>query len=162
MIAVARVTKLFGADGGLEIRLYDAFPRDFTMEEPLHARIDGLAVPLFFDAFAFSGAAGARVRVADFASDRRAEQLIGLELFADGPEEDEFELDELIGFTALVLENKKWRPLGTLSAFFDNDVNPLFEINGKTLIPAAEEFIAGIDFRKRTIKLVLPEGLLDL
>ena len=37
------------------------------------------------------------------------------------------------------------------------------EIGGRTvLLPAAEEFIAHIDFGGRTMKLVLPEGLLDL
>jgi ribosomal 30S subunit maturation factor RimM len=30
------------------------------------------------------------------------------------------------------------------------------------LIPAAEEFIAAIDFDKQTIKMILPEGLLEL
>ena len=46
-----------------------------------------------------------------------------------------------------------------------SDANPLFEleIGGRTvLVPAAEEFIAHIDFGGRTMKLVLPEGLLDL
>ena len=37
------------------------------------------------------------------------------------------------------------------------------EIGGRrVLVPAAEEFIAHIDFEGRTMKLVLPEGLLDL
>ena len=49
--------------------------------------------------------------------------------------------------------------------YYDSDANPLFEleIGGRTvLVPAAEEFIAHIDFGGRTMKLVLPEGLLDL
>ncbi|MEG1038273.1 MAG: 16S rRNA processing protein RimM, partial [Mucinivorans sp.] len=32
----------------------------------------------------------------------------------------------------------------------------------KVLVPAAEEFIVHIDFKGRTMKLVLPEGLIDL
>ena len=32
----------------------------------------------------------------------------------------------------------------------------------QVLVPAAEEFIAHIDFEERRIHLVLPEGLLDL
>ena len=30
------------------------------------------------------------------------------------------------------------------------------------LVPAAEEFIAHIDFEGRTMKMILPEGLIDL
>ena len=33
---------------------------------------------------------------------------------------------------------------------------------GEQLIPAAEEFFAQIDFEKRHIKMVLPEGLLEI
>ena len=54
---------------------------------------------------------------------------------------------------------------GTVSDYYDSDVNPLFEleIGGRqVLIPAAEEFIAHIDFEARTMHLVLPEGLLTL
>ena len=54
---------------------------------------------------------------------------------------------------------------GSVTDYYDSDANPLFEleIGGRTvLVPAAEEFIAHIDFGGRTMKLVLPEGLLDL
>ena len=49
--------------------------------------------------------------------------------------------------------------------YYDSEANPLFEIaigDKQHLIPAQEEFIAHIDFDKRAIKFVLPEGLLDL
>lgn len=54
---------------------------------------------------------------------------------------------------------------GTLTDYYDSDVNPLFELEiegRKVLVPAVEEFIARIDFDRRTIRFVLPEGLLDL
>lgn len=54
---------------------------------------------------------------------------------------------------------------GTIVDFYDNEANPLFELEiaGKSvLVPAVEEFIAHIDFERRTIRLILPDGLLDL
>lgn len=54
---------------------------------------------------------------------------------------------------------------GTIVDFYDSEANPLFELEiaGKSiLVPAVEEFIAQIDFERRTIHLVLPDGLLDL
>ena len=74
-------------------------------------------------------------------------------------DDDEFYFDDLIGFTARV-----GRAKGEIVDFYDNEFNPLFEIElkGKRhLIPAVEEFIAAIDFDKRTIKFVLPDGLIE-
>lgn len=54
---------------------------------------------------------------------------------------------------------------GTVTDYYDSDANPLFELEiggRRVLVPAAEEFIAHIDFERRTMKLILPEGLIDL
>ena len=54
---------------------------------------------------------------------------------------------------------------GEITDYYDSEANPLFEveIGGKRiLVPAVEEFIAGIDFESRTVKMVLPEGLIEL
>ena len=74
-------------------------------------------------------------------------------------DDDEFTFDDLIGF-----EVRVGRAKGEIVDFYDNEFNPLFEIElkGKRhLIPAVEEFIAAIDFDKRYIKFVLPDGLLE-
>lgn len=164
MSAVGRVSKLFGAGGEVSINLYTNFPDDFDWEEqPLFTYVDSLVVPLFCDSFSRRGAAGATVAFADFDTPKRAEMLVGKELFietGDEGEEDEFTFEDLIGFRVSVGRLK-----GEVTDFYDNDANPLFEIEigGKRhLVPAAEEFIAAIDFDRRTMKLVLPEGLLEL
>lgn len=54
---------------------------------------------------------------------------------------------------------------GMVTDYYDSETNPLFELEiggRKVLVPAAEEFIAHIDFERRTIRMVLPEGLLQL
>lgn len=162
LLSAARVSKLFGVEGGVLLNLYTTFPDDFSTEEPLFVKIDSLAVPLFCDRFERRGKTGAKVTFADFDSDRRAEELVGRELSLEREEEvsDEFFLEDLIGFSVKVGKTR-----GRITDFYDNEANPLFEIevDGRPiLIPAVEEFIAGIDFKARTIKMVLPEGLIDL
>lgn len=162
---VARVGKLFGEanKGGLSITLYDTFPEDFDFEaEPLMVEIDSLDVPLWCESFERRGVSGANVRFADFDTTRRAEELIGKELFIDLEEEesDEFYMEDLIGFKVRAGKLK-----GEIVDYYDSEHNPLFGIDfgeGERLIPAAEEFIAGIDFERQTIKMILPEGLLEL
>lgn len=93
---------------------------------------------------------------------RRAEELIGRELYLEheDDENDEFYLEDLIGFRVRIGTLK-----GEITDYYDSEANPLFEveIGGKRiLVPAVEEFIAGIDFESRTVKMVLPEGLIEL
>ena len=163
MIAVGRVGRLFGTEGGVMITLYASFPDDFQTEEPLFVNIDGLAVPLFCNSFERRGQAGAIVHFDDIDTQLRAEQIVvGREIFIeeDEQDDDEFYMEDLIGFKASV-----GRQRGEVIDYYDSEANPLFEIklgDKQHLIPAQEEFIAHIDFEKRTIKFVLPEGLLEL
>mgnify|MGYP003302476185 CR=1 FL=1 len=164
MIAVGRIGRLFGTDGGVMISLYTTFPDDFKIEEPLFVTIDGLAVPIFCSSFERRGQSGAVATFDDIDTARRAEDfLVGNEIFIAEEEDDnddEFYMEDLIGFTAVVGKRR-----GEISDYYDSEANPLFEITldgEEHLIPAAEEFIAHIDFERQTIKFVLPEGLLEL
>ncbi len=163
MIAVGRIGRLFGTEGGVMITLYTSFPDDFQMEEPLFIRVDELAVPLFCSSFERRGQSSAVVQFDDIDTERRAEGwLVGREIFVEEQEQDddEFYMEDLIGFKASV-----GRQRGEVIDYYDSEANPLFEIrlgDKQHLIPAQEEFIAHIDFDKRTIKFVLPEGLLEL
>lgn len=154
---------MFGTEGGVMITLYTSFPDDFQMEEPLFIRVDELAVPLFCSSFERRGQSSAVVQFDDIDTERRAEEwLVGREIFVEEQEQDddEFYMEDLIGFKASV-----GRQRGEVIDYYDSDANPLFEIrlgDKQHLIPAQEEFIAHIDFDKRIIKFVLPEGLLEL
>ena len=104
--AVARVSKTFGQNGELTLNLYDSFPQDFNPSEPLFVVIDKLAVPLFCDRFQRRGRSGAVVAFGDIDTERRAAELIGLELYLNpGPDEEDDEgdgliyLEDLVGYT---------------------------------------------------------------
>ena len=152
------------------LSLYDAFPDDFDpAQTPLTVTIDGLDVPLWCDSFERRGQTGAVAAFADLDTERRAEELLGLEFRIEEPadaDDDEFYLEDLIGFATEVEEaGDAEKHAGTLTDYYDSDTNPLFEleIDGRrVLVPAVEEFIAHIDFEGRTVHFVLPEGLLPL
>lgn len=176
LLPVGKVSKLFGLDGGVLINLYDAFPDNMNIKEPLFVKIDGLAVPLFADRFERRGQKGALIRFEDIDSPVRASEFIGRELFlshrnergsADTPADDgELLIDELVGYRATVYEPEAellWK--GTVSAFIDDEFNPLLQlnINGKDVfIPAVDEFIDAIDTDSREISFIVPPGLIEL
>ncbi|MEG1611619.1 MAG: ribosome maturation factor RimM [Alistipes sp.] len=166
LIPAARASRLFGTDGGLMLTLYAAFPSEFSLDIPLFARIDMLDVPLYCDQFERRGVTGAVVHFADIDTERRATELLSKELYINlrednQEEDDEFYMEDLVGFHA---EAKGLA--GEVTDYIDSEINPLFEVTtaegNAVLIPAAEEFVAKIDFEKRRIKFVLPEGLIDL
>lgn len=177
-VKAGRINKLFGTDGGLMIALYAGFPSEFDLDTPLLVEIDGLDVPLYCDRFERRGVSGAVVAFADIDTSRRAAELVGREFRIDTGEPDdmqeEFQPEDLIGFEATALETIRpvggGKPIrreykGVVADFYDSEANPLFELeigDRRILVPMAEEFIARIDFDRRCIRLVLPEGLMDL
>lgn len=176
-ISAGRINRLFGTDGGVMLSLYDAFPEDFDPRSmPLLVSIDSLEVPLWCERFELRGRSGAVAAFADFDTERRAQELLGLEFRVATCEadDDEFYLEDLIGFAVEAEEfgaqvsEPETAPKtfsGTLTDYYDSDANPLFEleIDGrKILVPAVEDFIAHIDFEGRRMRMVLPEGLMEL
>ncbi len=165
MLAAGRIAKLFGAAGEVSLTLYADFPADFDWKErPVFTQVDSLAVPLFFDSFTRKGTSGAVVRFADLDTPERAAMVVGNEFFleeeSDSDSDGDFSPADLIGFEVRVGRRK-----GRITDFYDNDINPLFEIElggREHLVPAVEEFIKELDPDRRIIRLQLPDGLLDL
>ena len=214
-IPAGRINKLFGTDGGVMLSLYADFPADFDTDTPLLVTIDALEVPLWCERFERRGASGAVAAFADFDTERRAQELLGLEfrIRYDEEDDDEFYMEDLIGFAVTGFEMRHGGtensgnggndgnddgnnadnanndnsnsnsgdnnddanggdgtpPAGQFAGrgagYYDSEANPLFELEiggRRVLVPAAEEFIAHIDFEGRTMKMILPEGLIDL
>lgn len=89
------------------LSLYPAFPEDFTTDTPLRVTIDALEVPLWCERFERRGQSGATATFADFDTERRAQELVGLEfrIEMNGEEDDdEFYLEDLIGFAVVAEE----------------------------------------------------------
>lgn len=175
--AVAKIGKSFGTNGELTINLFDTFPSDFTIEEPLFVYMDNLAVPLFCDHFERRGKSGGVVIFADFDTTHRAAELIGKEIYMGleeellglEPEEEEWNdedeelyLEDMVGYSA-TFEGKSER--GEIVDFEESDWNPLFiiEIEGReVMIPAVDDFIVEYSTSEKSIHFSLPDGLIDL
>jgi 16S rRNA processing protein RimM len=168
-IIAGRVGGLFGNNGELTLVLYESFPRDPDMEEPVFVVIDGHAVPLFFEKFARRGVRGATAVFADIDTVQRAAEFVGREFSIRPPtgrdsavsSPDELYFEDMVGWEAGVDRGRT----GRITAFFDNELNPLLEIEldgERELIPAVEDFIAEVDERRRRVTFDLPEGLLGL
>ena len=185
------------------LTLYGAFPEEFDpAATPFFIEIDGLDVPFYCSRFERRGQTGAVAAFEDMDNERRASELLGrefrIETASEEEDDDEFYLEDLVGFAAEVQEVAASDALcaagdcgaapqdagrrtaeapagagvpepgvcrGEVVDFYDNGANPLFELEldgRRVLVPAVEEFIARIDFEERTMKFVLPAGLVAL
>jgi ribosomal 30S subunit maturation factor RimM len=162
MVTAGRVGGLFGNKGELTLILYDLFPRDPNMEEPLFVEIDGHAVPLFLESFVRRGVKGATAVFADIDTVGRASELIGRTFCIRADESaDATAYEDVVGWEAWLDTGQK----GRITNYFEGEFNSLFEaeIEGEViLIPVVDEFISAIDEEKKRIVFSLPEGLLDL
>ena len=171
-IPAGRINRLFGTDGGVMLSLYADFPAQFDTGTPLLVTIDALEVPLYCERFERRGTSGAVASFADFDTERRAQELVGLEfrIECDEDEDDEFYLEDLIGFAVTCTEagadGAKGAAAftGSVTDYYDSDATRFS--SWRSAAARCSSRRRGVHrpyrLRGRTMKLVLPEGLLDL
>lgn len=126
--------------------------------------VDGILVPFFMEEYRFRSDTTALVKFMDYDTSEAAQELVGCEVYfphaltPEASDEDEYTWRYFTGFT---LVDEKAGNLGTIDHVDDSTQNILFQV-ADSLIPAAEAWITDIDHKGRTIRMALPEGLLDL
>lgn len=127
--------------------------------------IDGILVPFFFDNIRPKNDDTVIVKIERMESAEEVRYLTNRDAYvprswSEGREE--LSLSYFIGFEAT---DATLGPLGAITDIDDSTINTLFVIdgdNGEILVPAQEEFIAGIDHEKREVVFDLPDGLVSL
>ena len=161
MQRIGQVLKSNGRDGELLVSFIGIDPEDIDLEEPVFIEFDGLPVPFYFESFTQRGSSRALVRLTGVRSLRDAEELAGAAIYVeDDLYEDEEE--DLTGWTVLQADGT---PAGTVSAHEDIPGNPCIWVetgHGEVLIPLHEELVLEVDEEKQTLRMEIPEGLLDL
>ncbi len=161
MQKIAQVLKSNGREGELLVGFVGIAPEDIDLEEPVFIEFDGLPVPFYFESFTPRGNTRALVRLTGVRNLTDAEELVGRDVCAeDDLYEDEEE--DLTGWTVLDADGKE---VGTVTAHEDIPGNPCIWVetgHGEVLVPLREELVLDLDEQKETLRMTIPEGLLDL
>ena len=161
MQRIGQVLKSNGRDGELLVSFSGIAPEDIDLEEPVFIEFDGLPVPFYFEAFSQRGNSRALVRLTGVHNLTDADELAGAVLYAeDDLYEDEDE--DLTGWTVLDADGTR---VGTVSAHEDIPGNPCIWVetgHGESLLPLREELVLDVDQTEKTLRMEIPEGLLDL
>ena len=130
--------------------------------------LDGIFVPFFIEEYRFRSDSTALVKLEGIDTAERARMFTNIEVYFPVAHAEEAGYGELswnffIGFR---MEDIHHGSLGEVVDVDTTTVNTLFVVGQKDgeelLVPAQEEFIQGIDQKRKLITVELPEGLLDL
>ena len=161
MQRIGQVLKSNGRDGELLVSFSGIAPEDIDLEEPVFIEFDGLPVPFYFESFTPRGNTRALVRLTGVRNLTDAEELVGRDVCAeDDLYEDEEE--DLTGWTVLDADGTE---VGTVTAHEDIPGNPCIWVetgHGEVLVPLREELVLDVDEQKETLRMTIPEGLLNL
>ena len=160
---IGRLGKAHGVKGEVSFQfeddIFDRMDADYLVLD-----MDGILVPFFMEEYRFRSDSLALVKFCDVNSQERASELTGCDVFfprALAEEDDEqLSLASLVGFD--IVEADKNKKVGVIAAIDDSTANVLFELEDGRLIPATDNLITDINTKERTIKMEIPEGLLEL
>ena len=173
VFGIGKITKSHGLKGEVSMTFSnDMF--DQVEAEYLICDIDGILVPFFLEDYRFKNDEVVLLKFKRIDSDADAERLCGCDVYmerrqipndfqTETGEPLEFGIDFYIGYT---VEDENGTTIGVIDGVDDSTANVLFSVASPTgneiIIPAADEFIIEINDNKKTLKMELPEGLLDL
>lgn len=159
---IGRIQKLYGKAGALAIQLYANAPKDF---EVFYIRIEGIDTPFYFTFVNNKGPSKIIVRLNDFERNDWVQEWIGKEILfptaACEIEEEEEGFEALIGYE---VADKNRGPIGIIVEFLNYPNNPIYRIDHKgtdILIPIHPDFILKVDPKKKLVKTILPDGLVE-
>lgn len=160
---IGRIGKPHGVKGEVSFHFTDdVFDR--VESEYVFLMIDGILVPFFMEEYRFKSEETALLKFEDIDTVERAAELTGTEVFfprelADG-EEEGISWQQLVGYT--IVDHDKGKAMGRIANIDCSTENVVVETEDGNMFPAADELIKEIDNEKRTLTLVIPEGLMGL
>lgn len=158
------IGKTHGVKGELSIHVDDdVFDR--VDADYLVLRLDGIFVPFFMEEYRFRSEEVVLMKFVSVDTQERARELTGTEVFfprhlAESEEETEMSMAQIVGFS--IVNDADGKEVGRVENIDDSTVNTLFELDNGILIPATDDMVTEIDMEKRIVRMLLPEGLLDL
>ncbi len=158
---IGRIGRAHGLKGELSVQISDdVFDR--VDAEYLVLEIDGIMVPFFMEEYRFKTDETVLIKFEGIDTQERARELTGIDVYfphslAEQSEDDELSYAQLAGYS--VINAADGKAVGEIAYVDEQTINIMFELTDGALLPASEELIQEVDTTERTVKLLIPEGL---
>ncbi len=162
MKTVGRITKTYGYEGAVVVRMHGGITGEPKQGEPVFVVTDGIPVPFFVREAYCPAPDTLIISFDDYVTAESVAALKGCELIIAGEKEEGDELQELAGFT---LTDTVSGFSGKVISVKHNPGQLLAEVTspaGVILVPLHPDLIISVDRRRKIIEMSLPEGLTSL
>lgn len=164
-----RISKLYGKQGELAVRLYGDLSVDQFIakmrNEPLWVEIDAIATPFFATSVKGQGVSGAVVVVEDIDNERLGGMLVGANFYIESVVSRRERADDWSMLEGCRFVDVTSSVQGRIKSVIDNSLNPLLEVvtddGAEFFVPIAEELISGYNKRKKIVQLELVDGFFE-
>jgi 16S rRNA processing protein RimM len=165
-ILLGRITKVSGFEGAVTVKLEKNFYDNLPYMESVFLEIEGKPVPFFLAETEYSGGGTLKLTFEDYDSAEKVTEFKDCRVFLTTGFNENSKTPDIHNLTGYEVYSNEHDLLGSINEIIENPGQLLLNIrspkNKEILIPFHEDFIIGIDNRKRIIVMDLPEGLIDL
>ena len=164
---LGKITKKFSFRGEVIIFLDTDSPEFYYNIKKLFINLNNELTPFEITSVRPNKTNRIRVKINGIDTEKDTEKLINKEIYLPikslpKTDENSFYYHEIIGYTVLDQDSKK---VGNITGVNDQSPQHLFQINAsgkKILIPINDNLIIKVDKKNKTMKMELPDGILDL
>ena len=164
---LGKITKKFSFRGEVIIFLDTDSPEFYYNIKKIFINLNNVLTPFYLSSVIPNKSNRIRVKINGINTENDTKKLINKEIYLPieslpKTDENSFYYHEIIGYTVLDQDSKK---VGNITGVNDQSPQHLFQINAsgkKTLIPINDNLIIKVDKKNKTMRIELPDGILDL
>ena len=164
---LGKITKKFSFRGEVIIFLDTDSPEFYYNIKKIFINLNNVLTPFDLSSVIPNKSNRIRVKINGINTENDTKKLINKEIYLPieslpKTDENSFYYHEIIGYTVLDQDSKK---VGNITGVNDQSPQHLFQINAsgkKTLVPINDNLIIKVDKKNKTMRIELPDGILDL
>ena len=165
-VEIGTIQRTHGVNGEFQVIWNNDFYLEEQNLESVFIEFDEIPVPFFISSIRSKGEDKALVKLEDVEDVNIANELVGLKLLLPSEQiakNDDLLLSDLIGYSMI---NDQDQPIGKIIDYQEYQSNSVFTVlhqsGAEVMIPVADELIVEVDEERKTITMVIPDGLIDL
>lgn len=165
-ILLGRITKIHPYRGTVTVELSLGITLDLSAMESVFLEIEGKQVPFFLNEHTDNGSGFLKLNFEGYESSGKMEKYNGCRIFIDSGTQNVRDLPDLSDLTGFRVYSQNDEFIGNVFRIINNPGQLLLQIfsdsDREILIPLHEDLIMEIREDKKTLKIVVADGLVDV
>jgi 16S rRNA processing protein RimM len=165
-ILLGKISKVHGFEGAVTVKTELNLSEDIPAGEPVFLEIEGRPVPFFVEDNYRSRPGILTIKFEDYDSSDRVKEFVGCSVFI--PSDSDIKKIDTDGINIISYKvfSDTGKIVGTISDIIYNPGQVLLELTSgtgkKILVPFHDDLVREIDDNRQIIKMVFPEGLMEI